>query len=172
MRRVIFVAVSALVLIFCISSCTEKAPSVPEIVAGFKANAQVDMGEVSLGCSVSHTSGGVSSVTIQKPEGLKGLSFRWLGGTYAISYNELLCETQSSYLPSNSFAEAIVNALNTASKEGGVTYTKSEDGCAVFSGSCSSGDFLLYADEKSGYITKIDFPEINTTVTFTNTEKI
>ena len=170
--KVAFTAVAAIVLIFSISSCTEKAPKIPELVTGFSGNADVELGETKLKCNISHTEKGVSSITVSSPESLKGLSFKNLGGTYSISYNELICETENSFLPDSCFAQAITNVLDKASEEDGAIYQKSEDNNAIFTGASKSGDFTIYADSKTGIIKKIEIPEINFTANLTDTKAI
>lgn len=172
LRRVIFTAIAAVILIVSITSCTEKAPKIPELVTGFSGNANVEMGETELQCSISHTEKGISSITISSPEGLKGLSFKNLGGTYAISYNELICETENSFLSDSSFAQAINNVLDKVSEENGAKYQKSEEDNAVFVGESKSGNFTLYANSDTGIIEKIELPEINVTARFSNTKKL
>ncbi len=172
LRRVIFTAIAAVILIVSITSCTEKAPKIPELVTGFSGNANVEMGETKLQCSVSHTERGISSITVSEPEGLKGLSFKNLGGTYAISYNDLICETENSFLPDSSFAKVITNVLDKASEENGASYQKSEEDNAVFSGTSKSGDFMIYADSETGMIKKIEVPKINITAQFSDTKKL
>ncbi len=172
MRRIIFMSIAAVILIFSIASCNSKAPEIPELVTGFSGDVNVEMGDTKIKCSLSHTEKGVSSVTVSDPEGLKGLSFKRLGGTYAISYNELICETKTSFLPDSSFAQAITNALDTASEENGAVYQKSEDDCAVFTGTSDSGEFTIYADIDTGYIERIDMSEVNISAKFSNVKKL
>lgn len=168
--KVMFTAVAAIVLTLSISSCTEKTPKIPELVTRLSGNADIEFGETKLKCSVSHTEKGVSSITISSPENLKGMSFKNLGGKYAISYNELTCETEKSYLPSSCFAQAITNVLDKASEENGAVYQKSEESNAIFTGTSKSGDFTIYAESKTGIIRKIEIPEINVIANFTDTK--
>lgn len=172
LRRLIFTAIAAFILIISITSCTEKAPKIPELVTGFSGDASVEMGETKLQCSISHTEKGISSITISSPEGLKGLSFKNFGGTYAISYNELICETENSFLSDSSFAQAINNVLDKASEENGATYQRSEEESAVFVGTSKSGDFTLYANSDTGLIEKIEIPEINVAAKLTDVRKL
>lgn len=172
MRRIIFTAIAAVILIFSIASCASKAPEIPELVTEFSGDADVEMGDTKLKCNVVHTEKGIASVTISSPEGLKGLSFKNLGGTYAISYNELICETKTSFLPNSSFAQAIVNVLDKVAEENGAVYQTTEEDNAVFSGTSKSGDFKLYADSKTGIIKKIDLPEVNIAAKFNNVENL
>lgn len=165
-QRVIFTAITAIILIVSITSCTEKAPKIPELITGFSGDADIELGETKIKCNISHTEKGISSITISSPENLKGLSFKNLGGKYSISYNELSCETESSFLPDSSFAQAITNVLDKASEENGATYQRSEDDKAIFIGTSESGDFTLYADSKTGTIKKIEIPEINMLANF------
>lgn len=168
----LFTAVAAVILIFSIASCTSKAPKIPELVTGFLGNVDVEMGDTKIKCSISHTEKGVSSVTVSSPEGLKGLSFKNLGGSYAISYNELICETKTSFLPDSSFAQAITNVLDKASEENGAVYQNTEDSYAVFTGTSDSGEFTIYADSDTGYIDRIELSEVNISAKFSGVKKI
>lgn len=58
--KITFTVAVAIVLIFSISSCTEKVPKIPELVTGFSGNADVELGETKLKCNISHTEKGVS----------------------------------------------------------------------------------------------------------------
>ena len=53
--KITFTVAVAIVLIFSISSCTEKVPKIPELVTGFSGNADVELGETKLKCNISHT---------------------------------------------------------------------------------------------------------------------
>lgn len=49
--KITFTVVVAIVLIFSISSCTEKVPKIPELVTGFSGNADVELGETKIKCN-------------------------------------------------------------------------------------------------------------------------
>ena len=50
--KITFTVAVAIVLIFSISSCTEKVPKIPELVTGFSGNADVELGETKLKCNI------------------------------------------------------------------------------------------------------------------------
>lgn len=167
----VITASAAVMLIAAVSACAEETPKIPEPVTALSGEAaEAELGETKLGCSITRTEGGISSITISSPEGLKGLSFKSSGGSYAISYNGLSCETENSLLPSSCFAQAISNVLDKASEENGAVYQKTEDNSAVFSGTSESGAFTLCADSRTGKIQKIEIPEKSITVTFTENQ--
>lgn len=166
-RSILLLAVIALITLL-FAACTQAGgdPALP--VTDFSAGAQVNTSGTLLTCDVSHTKEGVSSVTVTKPDGLKGLSFKWLGNSYSIEYNQLFCQTTSDYLPQQSFARAIVNVLDACAKPDQLTLTENKNGSGVYSGTCDSGDFTVTCDSKTGIIQKVEIKNLLLTVNFEN----
>lgn len=168
MRRSILILITVALITLLFAACTQAGgdPALP--VTDFSAGAQVDTSGTLLSCDVSHTKEGVSSVTVTKPDGLKGLSFKWLGGSYSIEYNQLFCQTTSDYLPQQSFARAIVNVLGACAEPDKLTLAENKNGLCVYKGICDSGDFSVTCDSKTGIIQKVEIESLSLLVNFEN----
>ena len=168
MRRsiILILAIAAITVLFAACSQATAQPAKP--VTDFSAAAQVDTAGTQLSCEVSHTKEGVSSVTVTKPDGLKGLCFKWLGGAYSIEYNKLYCQTTSDYLPQQSFARAIVNVLNVCASPEELSLAENENNLCVYTGSCDSGNFKVTCDSKTGLIQTVEIDGLSLKVEFAN----
>lgn len=168
MRRsfILILAVAAIAVLF--AACSQGAAQPAKPVTDFSASAQVDTAGTELSCEVSHTKEGVSSVTVTKPEGLKGLCFKWLGGAYSIEYNKLFCQTTSDYLPQQSFARAIVNVLNACSSPEDLSLAENKNNLCVYTGTCGSGNFKVTCDNKTGLIQIVEIDDLSLKVEFVN----
>lgn len=168
MRRSFFLILAIAFITILLAACSQGAAQPAKPITDFAAAAQVDTAGTELSCEVSHTKEGVSSVTVTKPDGLKGLCFKWLGGAYSIEYNKLFCQTTSDYLPQQSFARAIVNVLNSCASPDELSLTENKDNLCVYKGSCDSGDFKVTCDNKTGLIQIIEIENLSLKVEFEN----
>lgn len=168
MRRsfLLIIAVAFITILF--AACSQGAAQPAEPVTDFSAEAKVVTAGTELSCEVSHTKEGVSSVMVTKPDGLKGLCFKWLGGAYSIEYNKLFCQTTSDYLPQQSFARAAVNVLNACASPENLSLLENKDNLCVYTGSCDSGDFKVTCDNKTGLIQIIEIENLSLKVEFVN----
>lgn len=168
MRRSILILAAVALITFLFAACTQAGGDPAPPVTDFSASAQVDTSGTLISCDISHTKEGVSSVTVTKPDGLKGLSFKWLGGSYSIEYNQLFCQTTSDYLPQQSFARAIVNVLDACAAPDKLTLSENKNGLGVYTGTCDSGDFTVTCDNKTGIIQKVEIKNLSLIVNFEN----
>lgn len=152
----------------CILStgCSEQLTPEKDPVTDFSCNADVVMNDCNIKCKIFRTSEGLSEIEVTSPEELNGLKYKWLGNNYSVSYQGLTCETQSQFLPDNSFAKAIVNALNETSKPESLTPVSSQKDSSTYSGNTDSGKFQITVDNSSGFIKELSFDDSSLTAKF------
>lgn len=152
MKKISVIAVMLIaVLMFCSCSQNEK---IPNVITKINNNAIIEYGNNKYECHISRLTDGVVSITVNSPENISGLTFKFVDGKYSLSYNELLCKTDNVLLPRFSFPLIIINILSVADKQENLLYQSSEDNIVTFSGNSSYGKFNLVTDN-NGKITKI-----------------
>lgn len=140
-----------MILIFC--SCSEST-KIPDIVTNINSNAVVQYGSTEYDCHITRLTDGVISVSINSPENLSGLTFRRADGKYSVSYDELLCRTDSVFLPETSFPTLIIDILSAVGDKEKTVYCSSENNLVTFSVNSKSGNFNIVTDS-DGNISKI-----------------
>lgn len=126
-------------------SCSESV-KIPNVVTNIDSNAVVEYGGTKYECHIIRLTDGVSSISINSPENLSGLTFRRADGKFSISYGELLCKTDSVFLPENSFPTIIMNILSVANNQTNLIYQSTEDGVVTFTGNSDTGEFQITTD--------------------------
>lgn len=168
MRKLLCVACLLVIPVIFIVSCGKKEASAPDhLMVSLSASAQVIQGESSLSCTVTRNAEGVAVITVTEPAQLNGMSFEWRGDGYGISYNGLACETEKPFLPSTSFASAIINVLTACENVDSLVVQSQDGGKTVYSGSSESGRFEITVNNSDGFIEKITIAELKLTVDLT-----
>jgi hypothetical protein len=163
MRRILCVFFLLLIPTVLFTSCRGGEPEMftaDQVVTSFSAEMKVQMLDSTIGCTLVRNDEGLAQVCVTDPAPLSGMRFEWRGDGYAISYDGLVCQTQSPFLPSTSFAAAVVNVLASASKAEALTAEGYEEGAAVFSGGCDSGHYKIWVNPSNGFIEKITIQEL------------
>lgn len=161
-------AISSLICVY-LTGCYNQPYNVKDPITNFTRQAEIKTPESTITCEISRSAEGISEITFKSPEELDGMKFKWTGNNYSISYQDLICETQTPYLPNNSIAMSIVNALNEIAKPEALTFVTSQKNSNVYSGNSNSGKFQVTIDGQTGNITDISFEsENNLKIHFTN----
>ena len=167
-RTFLCVLVLAGITLLFMVSCNKKEEQPPDqIMASVSASAQVTQGESSLSCTVVRNPEGVGVISVTQPASLEGLCFEWKGNGYGLSYHGLACEAGTPFLPSTSFASAIMNVLKSCERMEGLQIQSQEDGKTVYSGESESGRFTITVDNQDGFIEKISIEDLQLSVDFT-----
>lgn len=168
MRKLLCAACLLVIPILFIVSCGRKQPETPDhLLVSVAVNAQVTQGDSALSCSVTRNTEGIAVITVTQPSLLNGMSFEWRGDGYGISYNGLACKTEQPFLPSTSFASAIINVFSACENIDALVVQSQEGGKTTYSGSSESGRFEIVADNSDGFIEKLTVPDLKLTVDFT-----
>ncbi len=171
MRKLLCAACLLVIPVLFIVSCSEKPPKAPDqLMVSVAANAQITQGESALTCSVTRNSEGIAVITVSQPSLLNGMSFEWRGDGYGISYNGLACKAEQPFLPSTSFASAIINVFSACENIDALVIQSQEGEKTTYSGSSESGRFEVVADNSDGFIEKLTVPDLKLTVDFTRWE--
>lgn len=149
-----------LTLIFiCLNGCNTQTYDIKEPIVNFTREAEIKTQDNNITCEISRSLEGISEITFKTPQELSGMKFKWTGNNYSISYQNLVCETETPYLPSNSFAMSIVNSLNEIAKPESLTLITSQKNSNIYSGHCDSGKFQVTVNSQTGDITDISFDD-------------
>ena len=150
MKKTTAAAAAALLLLTCASCSSGRMPSL-QIKA--QQDCTIIYGDKRYQCTLSFPGNDIKVITINSPESLSGMTFRSSGGRSTVSYGGLICRTDKSILPENSFPSRIYVIMDDLKKEGPITeLSESGDGFCY----CGKNDreFKVKAD-KDGNITEI-----------------
>lgn len=152
MKKVL-VLLFTVVSVFVICSCSQSV-KIPSVITNINSDALVEYGGTEYECHITRLTDGVVSICLNSPENLSGLTFRLADGKYSVSYDELLCRTDSVFLPETAFPTMIINILSVANTQENLIYQSSENGLVTFTGTSNTGGFQLITDT-DGNITEI-----------------
>ncbi len=127
---------------------------IPTVITNINTDAVVEYGSQKYKCNITRLTDGVISVTINSPQNLSGLTFRCVDGKYSVSYDELLCKTDSVFLPETSFPTVIIQILSSVSNRDNLLYQSVNDDKFIFSGNTPLGSFNIETNS-DGKITSI-----------------
>lgn len=151
--------------IFLFSGCSAQTP--PALQLDFTASVLIRQ-EDSLSQRQSYqaqlisTTNGLISLRIKSTDALNNLTYKW-DDKLTLSSNDMYLQTETDYLPSFSFAQAIYNVLTDLPTSG--EFAEFADNEAVFCGLCKSGEYTVKTD-KNGYIQNISIEELKLSVDF------
>lgn len=152
--------------VFMLCGCSATANTPPEIQTAFSSNITVTIGEQELTCTVTRIPQGAETISLVTPEALKGITYKWLDGKCTIVYGELNFQTDSLFLPDNTFVSCWIDLWQCIDS---AAYETTEQQTARFVGSCKNGEFTLYTDT-DGYAEKIVVPALDMEVNFSETK--
>lgn len=170
MQRFVLTAILFVLVLF--SACSGISEQIPTLKTSFSANVQVTMGEQKIVCELSHLPQGAANVRLTSPQTVQGVTYKWLDGKYSISYGDLVCKTDSIFLPKNSFVCSLTDILVQADKQESLSYVGIQNDMAMFKGVCDSGEFTVYVDTQSGLIQKISLPALDMEAVFSECQII
>lgn len=165
MKRIFFF----IPLLFILCGCSTLTETPPQIQTAFSANAAVTIGEQKLTCTVTRIPQGAETISLVTPEALNGITYKWLDGKCTIIYGELEFQTDSLFLPDNTFVSCWIDlwqSIDTA------VYETTENETARFSGTCKNGAFTVYVNAKNGLAERIVVPALDMEVKLSNAKII
>ncbi len=136
-----------------LSGCTaglERAAENP--VLHFRSRVEVRAGEKEVSCTLSRYQGGLANVTVLSPPEVQGLRFDWDGAGFSLSFASLSAHWEQEPLPADSFAPALLAALDAAEKG------LSQHAPGEFAGVCGGKAFTLTADPETGRVLSLSLP--------------
>lgn len=150
----IIAAITAIIIMISSSACSQ-ADNTPEIKLEKQRNCVINYLGKDYNCTLSFLSGNVESVTLNSPDTLSGLSFRYSNGKYTISLGSLICRSESLMIPDDSFPAAVSKLMKELRKnKENIKLIQSENG---FSYSSASSIPYTVKTDNNGHITNIMF---------------
>ena len=136
-----------------------------EIITNFESKVKISLdGQGNYAGTLVHTPEGVTALTFNSPESLKGLSYSVAGGKYELSKNSLVAEYNMMPFQKNSYVFYILSFLDCISNaENQSKITKNKEGFEIV---CENEKFDFTLDE-NGRIKNICMSSKNLNVEFT-----
>ena len=134
----------------------------PEIVTNFESEVKISSDDgVNYSGTLVHTPEGVTTLTFNSPDSLKGLSYSVAGGKYELSKDSLIAEYNKMPFPKNSCMFYLLSFLDSVSNaENQSKITKNKENYKIV---CENEEFDFTLDE-SGRIKNIYMPSKNLVV--------
>lgn len=172
MKRLLNLVIILAILLsaaFIITGCkSDNETDTPaQIVVDFSANVQIS-GETDAVCKVSSNSQGMFSLTIEKPERIKGYIYKCENGEFSIEYGDIACKANKNYLPDSSFQSRLMNIFVLFKDMNNLQITENADGVSKYKGTATNEDFVVTVDNETGYINNIDIGNGRLTAQFTD----
>lgn len=136
-----------------------------EIVTNFESEVKISLdGQDDYIGTLVHTPEGITTLTFNSPESLKGLSYSVTGGKYELSKNSLVAEYNMMPFQKNSYIFYLLSFLDYVSNEENQSkITKNKEGFGMV---CENEKFDFTLDG-NGRIKNICMPSKNLNVEFT-----
>lgn len=159
--------------VLCFSGCSAGGSAeAHETVTKFSSEIEIAMGESKISCKLQRKAAGDVSLTVDEPVQLSGMGFEWKNNRYAISYNGLRTETENPFLPSSSFASAVVAVLDAAENGDALKSGEEKDGLVSYQGESSCGAYQYLVNSETGYIEQILLDNLGIKAVLSNHQKI
>ncbi|MFZ2539271.1 MAG: hypothetical protein WAX04_10270 [Oscillospiraceae bacterium] len=126
----------------------------------FDAKATIKMKDLVLTADINKTAVGCATIKISEPKSLKDMKFEYDGKDVKIGYKGLSVKLDENSKLVSSLVAIIVNSIDKAASESGVS-VKVEGKVLVVSGESESGKFAITIDRESGSIASINLPELD-----------
>lgn len=165
---------SALLALFIIFSfgqlcgCSKKTP--PPVNTNFQADANVEFKDVSITCHVKQSGFKNSEIYMTKPKELNGLRIIKKEDECSLKFKNMKFDMDMSKFPKTSFAQIMLSCINEMVDVGNLNISQ-QDNCYIYQGNINEGKFKLYQDGETGNIIKIEVPQAELKVEFTNIKK-
>ncbi len=150
---------------FIFSMCSCKIDTKVTPVVHFTADAFVELEDEKMTMKVVSAQDTSVSVEVVSPKNIKGLCYQKVNDTLYIEYDNLRCTTKSDYLTAYNPFEVLMETLLSLNAVQ-LTYISTKDGCDIYSGRSSIGEYAVFVDEKSGHITRIKPSQLNFEISF------
>lgn len=153
MKKILCLCSTVILLLLCGCEQTQKIPEVIFYINN--SSCEIEYGNTNYQCQITYLTDGIDIITIEKPENLKGLTFRHADGKYTLSYNTLLCRSNDILLPEYSFPSRIIKILSELSKDRSIlSFDRQENQSYYFNGNSRYGKYHIITDSE-GNIQKI-----------------
>ncbi|MCI8351826.1 MAG: hypothetical protein HFJ86_11805 [Oscillospiraceae bacterium] len=161
-------------LLFC--GCGEKAPETEEEVKqeaaeiasrDFVSGASIEYGGLSLRAQIAKDAQGETTVSLESPETLKGLTLTSKDGEVALHYKGLSTSIDPDSFVGKTLVQAAIKALNQAGNPQGISVTRTDGGVQLIS-STEGMEFTLALDQETGHFLELSVPDEKLNIKFEN----
>lgn len=139
---------------FIVTLCGCRQDNVKSVCTYFCADAVICADDKQIDVKLSSTIGQNVTLSLLTGDATKGMSYRVANSTMYIEYGELSCVTKVDYLPDFCYADVVLDTLLSIQKTAPL-FNKEHEMFNEYKVKTDNGDVLVFADKKSGYITKI-----------------
>lgn len=169
------IAALLLCLPLLLCSCS-KAPETEEEIReeaaeiasrDFVSGASIEYGGLSLRAQITKDSQGETTVTMESPETVKGLTLTAKDGEVALHYKGLSTSIDPDSFVGKTLVQAAIKALNEAGNPQGITVTRTDGGVQLIS-STEGMNFTLALDQETGHFLELSVPDEKLNIKFEN----
>ncbi len=150
----------------CGSEPANPSDAVAELQGGFSCVADIQYDGFAARATLGQKEPGVCEVTFSEPAALKGMTLSFDREQITVGYLGMQVSLDNESVLANSAVSAIVNAIDAASRQQGISVEK-KGSSIVVTGQIEQGTYEIVLDAKTGAIGKLSVPGLNLEAKFT-----
>ena len=165
---------SALSVFFCIflCSCFSSRPQTVCVGQGFRCEISLECSGMDIVAEVAHHAPGLCTVSIVRPDSLKGLTAEWEGGEIRIDHLGMSMSLDPDKFPDAAFLPAVLDALDSLSLAGEINPEPDQTGDrCICRGYCRAGEYIAMLDNETGALYRLQIPDYGIDAGITKFEK-
>lgn len=166
MKKILSVVCGLCLVLFCACSRSAEGETPPDLPDHFSGDAAVSIGDYTMLSHIQYAPEHLE-VTFQSPEALSKMKMTYTGDVCSIAYDNLSLNLDVSDLPQAAFGRVIVQTMRQCVAGMDITVSRTERGW-LYTGSSAIGDFEALQDPSTGALTRINCPEIQATIEFSD----
>lgn len=133
--------------ILTLCACSQSG-KIPKVSFSTDSNAVVEYQSGKYNCHITHPSAKIISIKLTSPKNVDGLTILSSDGKYSLSFEGLMCKTESEILPETSFPSEISRIFTVLENPDNLLFVKQSNELYEFSGKTKDGNFKLYSDSE------------------------
>ncbi len=171
MKRV-WSALIALLFVLALFGCKGKESSTPPaIVPSFESDVKISFNDMEITCHLTQKDFNDAEIEIYTPEELKGMVITRTQDECTLSYKDMNYKLDLTKFPKASFAQIMTESYAQLVNSENVKIKK-EEKYWIYEGKINSGAFIIKQNDDTGFVERIEVPQVNMIAEFSNIKSI
>ncbi|MEG1243681.1 MAG: hypothetical protein RSD17_02490 [Oscillospiraceae bacterium] len=162
----------ALLFVFALFGCNKQnSVTPPAINPSFESDVKISFNDVKITCYLKQTDFNDAQIEIFTPKELNGFTIMRSQDKCSLKFKEMNYQLDLSKFPKASFAQIMTDAYSQLVNSEGVKIKK-QDKYWIYEGKIDSGNFKITQNDDTGFVEKIEVPQVGMTAEFSNIKSI
>ena len=164
---------AAFVMIAGLGACAKEGAAQPELNPAeqlnkpFESTVSIKYKDIDATARLARRAPGYCRISFSSPESLQDMAVEFTTDTVNVDYKKLHASFRPGSVPGSAISSLLVDTVNTATKENGVTVDYQNE-VFTLEGRSESGTFLLTMDGNNGNLLTLSVPADDFEATFTD----